>query len=94
MRENIVSNSGQGKTLETYLRQHYPIGFVRKLFRKNGVRVNGVRGKNEMILKKGDRLKFYFDFQKEAPVKKTTPAKDKSYEILFEDEGIYPHRFQ
>mgnify|MGYP003693693151 CR=1 FL=1 len=45
---NRLPSNETVKKLENFLKQ-FPIGYVRKLFRKNGVRLNGRRAKPETV---------------------------------------------
>ena len=45
MQEIVVPVGESAKKLENFLKKQFPIGYVRKLFRKNGVRLNGRRPK-------------------------------------------------
>jgi 23S rRNA pseudouridine955/2504/2580 synthase len=77
------------KKLENFLRRRFPIGYVRKLFRKNGVRINGKRAKPDAIVRPGDRLQIYIPFEKQqlkAAAQKVSTVRE--LETIFEDEEI------
>jgi len=86
--ELIFPPDEAAKTLENFLKKRFPIGYVRKLLRKNGVRVNGRRTKAGDIVGPGDRLALYIPF--EAAPNSTAPARSSRAEldIIFEDEEI------
>jgi 23S rRNA pseudouridine955/2504/2580 synthase len=81
--EEIVVPCGESpKKLENFLKKRFPIGYVRKLFRKNGVRLNGQRSKPDAIVRPGDRLQLYVPFEK-APTKSTSVP-----QTIFEDAKL------
>lgn len=86
--EIIFPHDEAAKTLENFLKKRFPIGYVRKLLRKNGVRVNGRRTKAGDLIGPGDRLELYIPFQ--APPKKAATAQHSRSEldIVFENEEI------
>jgi RluA family pseudouridine synthase len=88
MREIEVAGADTGKRLETFLKKQFPIGYVRKLFRKHGVRVNGHRGKPGDLIRSGDRLQFYIPFEKTAPAGAATITKSPVLPVIYEDERI------
>lgn len=64
MREIILGSNESGKKLENYLKKEFPIGYVRKLFRKNGIRLNGERAKPADPIRAGDKIQLYIPFDK------------------------------
>ena len=84
----IVVPAGEGaKKLENFLKKKFPIGYVRKLFRKNGIRLNGQRAKPDNALRAGDRIQLYIPFELQA----SKPAHSSSHrpvEIIHEDESL------
>jgi 23S rRNA pseudouridine955/2504/2580 synthase len=85
MPEEIVIPSGeQPKRLENYLKKRFNIGYVRKLFRKNGVRLNGRHAGPEDSARAGDRIQLYIPYEKAKPGAR--PAK--AIEIVFEDDEL------
>ena len=86
MNEEIVVPGGESpKKLENFLKKRFPIGYVRKLFRKNGVRLNGQRPKPDAVVCPGDRLQLYVPFEK--PLK--APTKGISApQTIFEDAKL------
>lgn len=86
--EIIVAGDEKPKKLENFLKKRFPIGYVRKLFRKNGVRLNGRRCAPTEIAGPGDRVQLFipFDDSREGTRKKTVPAA--KLDILFEDESL------
>jgi 23S rRNA pseudouridine955/2504/2580 synthase len=87
MQEIVVPVGESAKKLENYLKKQFPIGYVRKLFRKNGVRLNGRRPKAEETITEGDRIQLYFPFKSPD----TKPAQNISLpelEIIYEDDSL------
>jgi 23S rRNA pseudouridine955/2504/2580 synthase len=76
------------KTVENFLKKRFPIGYVRKLLRKNGVRVNGRRGKAGDLIGPGDRLQLYIPFEASSRSAATSPRSRAKLEIIFENEEI------
>ena len=87
MREIIVGPADAAKKLENFLKKAFPIGYVRKLFRKNGVRLNGKRAKPDDAIVANDRVQLFipFEAQKSQPAKANSPA---AIEIIYEDETL------
>jgi 23S rRNA pseudouridine955/2504/2580 synthase len=74
------------KTLTNVLKKHFPIGYVRKLFRKHGIRLNGQRCKPDALVHPGDRIQLYIPFEKGAkPLQRGSPTE---LEIIYEDTDI------
>ena len=85
MPEEIVIPPGeQPKRLENYLKKRFNIGYVRKLFRKSGVRLNGRRAAPQDSAGPGDRIQLYIPYEKAKPGAR--PAK--AIEIVFEDDEL------
>lgn len=63
MRSVTIDQFSSQVSLHQFLRNEFPKGYVEKVFRKNGVRVNGLRGKRDTILHVGDVLTFYVPFE-------------------------------
>ncbi len=84
--EIVVPPTEQTKSLENFLKKRFNIGYVRKLFRKNGVRLNGNRSGPEGLAHPGDRIQLYIPFEKRKETSKS--SRDFPFEILFEDEEL------
>jgi 23S rRNA pseudouridine955/2504/2580 synthase len=87
MREIALPDNETVKKLENFLKKQFPIGYVRKLFRKNSVRLNGRRAKPEDLVRAGDRIQLYMHFQKPAETFKPRPALTK-LDIIYEDNAL------
>ena len=87
MREIVVGPAQAAKKLENFLKKEFPIGYVRKLFRKNGVRLNGRRAKPDDAIGANDRIQLFipFEAQKTQPAKPTQQA---ALDIIYEDETL------
>jgi 23S rRNA pseudouridine955/2504/2580 synthase len=85
MREMVLSAGEAPKKLENFLKKHFPIGYVRKVFRKNGVRINGRRGESDDVIRAGDRIQLYIPFEPEATTASRSRAK---IDVVFEDESL------
>ena len=66
MHEIVVRTEESAKKLGNFLKKQFPVGYVRKLLRKNGVRINGERAKGEDLVRPGDRIQLYIEFEKKA----------------------------
>ncbi|HEX5605354.1 MAG TPA: RluA family pseudouridine synthase, partial [Candidatus Binatia bacterium] len=86
MHEIVVPNQASDKKLENFLKREFPIGYVRKLLRKNGVRVNGRRAKGEDLVRTGDRVQLYIEFEKKSSRAKTPSTKQVN--IIYEDDSL------
>jgi 23S rRNA pseudouridine955/2504/2580 synthase len=84
MHEIVLSKNETAKTLEKFLTEKFPIGYVRKVFRKNGARINGRRAKAEDLIRGGDRLQLYIPFE----ATKKTAADHAKLETIFEDKSL------
>jgi len=87
MREIVLESDASGKKLENYLKKQFPIGYVRKLFRKNGIRLNGQRAKPQNPLCAGDKIQLYIPFEKDlARSQPSAPAQRLT--VVFEDPNL------
>jgi 23S rRNA pseudouridine955/2504/2580 synthase len=85
--EIVVPQTEEPKKLENFLKNRFHIGYVRKLFRKSGVRINGQRSGPEQVTRPGDRIQLYIPFEKyKHETKKIDRAS--SFEIIFEDHNL------
>ncbi len=86
MRHLTIPKNSQPVLLSSFLKKEFPKGYVTKLWRKDGVRVNNIRGKPEMVLRPGDQLTFYVPFEPNA--KSSQSLSSFQPDILHEDENI------
>jgi 23S rRNA pseudouridine955/2504/2580 synthase len=88
MRQIEIACEDAGKKIESFLKKQFPIGYVRKLFRKHGVRLNGQKAKPDDLLRSGDRLQLYIPFQKTAKAASQAGPKTPLLPVVCEDERI------
>jgi len=85
MREIVIAAKETPQKVEKFLKREFPVGYVRKLFRRNGVRINGQRANAGDVVRAGDRIQLYVPFE----VTKRSPAiriQRPRFETVFEDE--------
>jgi len=87
MREIVLPDNEAIKKLESFLKKEFAIGYVRKLFRKNGVRINGRRAKADDLIRGGDRIQLYIGFARQADSVQPFKAVAK-LDIVYEDEAL------
>jgi 23S rRNA pseudouridine955/2504/2580 synthase len=88
MREITVPASQTGKKIETFLAQNFPIGYVRKLFRKHGVRLNGRRAKAHDLIQIGDRVALFIPFEAESGWAASSAVSARRIDVLFENADL------
>lgn len=86
--EIIVSQTEGSKRLENFLKKRFPIGYIRKLFRKNGIRLNGKRLGPDAIVQPGDRITLFIPFEERSSVAEKQRPLQSGFEVLFEDNDI------
>jgi len=93
MFEIRISENEAGQRLDRFLRKYlkeYTLGDIYKLFRKNKVKVNGRKQKENYMLALGDILQLYIEKPEEKGSVKafSVPAKGREISIVYEDENI------
>jgi 23S rRNA pseudouridine955/2504/2580 synthase len=86
--EIILSTRESPKKLENYLKKRFPIGFVRKLFRRNGIRLNGKHPKPGDLIQPGDRILLYLPFQEDRRSSASQEPEPQKLGVIFEDDGL------
>jgi 23S rRNA pseudouridine955/2504/2580 synthase len=86
--EILVPAAESDKKLQSFLKGRFPIGYVRKLFRKNGLRVNGKRSKPEDVVRAGDRVQLYIPFEKTFRRSDTPPLAAPKFPVIYEDSKL------
>jgi 23S rRNA pseudouridine955/2504/2580 synthase len=86
--EIVVPAAESDKKLQSFLKSRFPIGYIRKLFRKNGLRVNGKRSKPEDLVRAGDRIRLYIPFEKTIRHSDTPPLARPKFSVLYEDTKL------
>ena len=84
--EIVVPAAETDKKLKSFLKGRFPIGYIRKLFRKNGLRVNGKRPKPEDLLHAGDRIHLYVPFEK--TTNDTRAPRQAELPVIYEDANL------
>jgi 23S rRNA pseudouridine955/2504/2580 synthase len=87
MHEIVVPNGAVAKKLENFLKKEFPIGYIRKLFRKNAVRLNGKRAKPDDPIRADDRVQLYIPFESKG-AKPTTLSSQPELDTVYEDENL------
>lgn len=92
MFEIKVTENESGQRVDRFLRKYlkeYTLGDIYKLFRKNKVKLNGKRVKENQMLEVGDSLQLYVDKPDtaEAPERQQFKTAGK-IDIIYEDENI------
>lgn len=85
--EITVPAAHEGRRLENYLARTFPVGYVRKLFRKNGIRLNGRRAKKVDLIHSGDRIELFIPFD-DRPGGVKRPPSGADLEVLFENRDL------
>ena len=84
----MVPPGDGNKKLENFLKGRFPIGYVRKLFRKNGLRVNGKRSRPDDVIGPGDRIDLFIPFEKNARHSAQPISANDVLPILYEDASL------
>jgi 23S rRNA pseudouridine955/2504/2580 synthase len=82
--ETVIPPNEAPKRLENFLKKNFNVGYIRKLFRRNGVRLNGKRAAPEDTVRPGDRLQFYIPYEKSKPSAGTAGELN----LVFEDDDL------
>lgn len=85
MRDIVVAPTETAKKLENFLKKEFPIGYVRKILRKKGVRINGKRASGEDAVQPGDHVQLYIPFQRMPPVQR---EKTVALSAVYEDDSL------
>ena len=87
VRELVFPRDEAPKTAANFLKKRFPIGYVRKLFRKNGVKLNGKHCKPADVLGPGDILHLFIPFEPHptAPAAQDSPIQ---LDVVFENQDF------
>jgi 23S rRNA pseudouridine955/2504/2580 synthase len=92
MFEIKMTENESGQRVDRFLRKYlkeYALGDIYKLFRKNKVKLNGKKAKENQMLLEGDLLQLYIERPEiEAKKELSVPKPSKSLDIIFEDKNI------
>ena len=97
MREIVVAPTESAKKLANFLKKEFPIGYVRKILRKKGVRINGKHASGEDTVRPGDIVQLYIPFEQMQPIRreKTAPVgaiyEDDSLLVIDKPAGLAVH---
>jgi 23S rRNA pseudouridine955/2504/2580 synthase len=86
--EIVVPAAETDKKLQNFLKSRFPIGYVRKLFRKNGLRVNGKRSTPQDLVRAGDRIQLYIPFEKTVRHRDASSAPTPKFPVIYEDAQL------
>lgn len=86
--EIIIPENEQPKKLGNFLKRRFPIGYVRRLFRKNAVRLNGRRSAPAETAGPGDRIQLFIPFDEKPRARTGKTVSADKLAILFEDEHV------
>jgi len=87
-----ITENESGQRVDRFLRKYlnqYSLGDIYKLFRKNKIKLNSKRVKENQMLQVGDLLQLYIE-KPEAGEKQTQPVSKPggSIDVIYEDENI------
>jgi 23S rRNA pseudouridine955/2504/2580 synthase len=88
MDEIVVPAGETAKKLENFLKKAFPIGYVRKLFRKNAVRLDGRRSGPEDPVKPGQRIQLFIPFDALGVPAPRTTGRESGIDLVFEDDEL------
>lgn len=88
IQEILVPESEPVKKAENFLKHRFPIGYVRKLFRKNAIRLNRRRAKSHDLVRPGDRIQLYIPFETKSERLTDKSSVQTELRILYEDEDL------
>ena len=86
--EIVVPAAESNKKLQAFLKSRFPIGYIRKVFRKNGLRVNGKRSKPEDLVRAGDRIRLYIRFEKTIRYSDAPTVASPKFSVIYEDTKL------
>ncbi len=96
MFEIKITENESGQRTDRFLRKYlkeYGLGDIYRLFRKNRVKLNGARVKENHMLKEGDLLQLFIEKPKaehrsDPGLKLPLPESGKDLDIIYEDDNI------
>ena len=88
IQELVCPQDEAPKTAENFLKKRFPIGYVRKVFRKNAVKLNGNRCKPKDITRAGDTLRLLIPFDSRPHKPPSKEAPDIALEVVFENQDL------
>jgi len=92
MFEIKITENESGQRVDRFLRKYlkeYSLGDIYRLFRKNKVKLNGKRVKENQMLEVGDTIQLYIGKQDAEPKQDKTVAKPAGrIDLIYEDENL------
>lgn len=91
MFEIRMTENESGQRVDRFLRKYlkdYSLGDIYKLFRKNKVKLNGKKAKENQMLADGDLLQLYIERPEEDAKQIPQPKPAKKLDVVFEDENL------
>ena len=88
IREIGFPSSEAAKKIESFLKKRFPLGYVKKLFRKKAVRLNGERAKPDTLARPGDRIQLYLPWEKQSQPLTSWGPPPSELQILFENQDM------
>lgn len=86
--EIVFPRGEEPKKLENFLKKRFPIGYVRRLFRKSGIRLNGKRAAPDQVAKPGDRIQIFIPFEKKPALTVARAPNVPDLTPIYEDDRI------
>ena len=86
--ELVVPAAETDKKLQTFLKNRFPIGYVRKLFRRNGLRVNGKRSKPDYLVAPAIASSCTFHLRKPSGAAIPLPLAPPKFSVIYEDPKL------
>jgi RluA family pseudouridine synthase len=76
------------KKLDAFLKKRFPVGYVRKLFRKNAVRLNGRRAEANDEVQPGNEIHLFIPFETQTGRSRPPRTLKTQPKVIFEDATI------
>jgi 23S rRNA pseudouridine955/2504/2580 synthase len=86
--EIVVPPGESAKNLENFLRKSFPLGYIRKLFRKNAVRLDGRRSKPDQVVTAGQRVQLFIPFERRIGARPAAGPAPSGFIPIFEDKDL------
>lgn len=86
--EIITATGETPQKLENFLKNRFPIGYVRRIFRKNGVRLNGKRAQPGDPVQPGDTIQLFIPFENRTGVANLRKPAEPELGVIFEDRDL------
>ncbi len=87
-RDIVIPQTEAPKRLENFLKKRFPIGYVRKLFRRNSIRLNGRRSGPDELAQPRDRVTLFIPFEERPGTALRQSPTTPGFEVVFEDDNV------